>query len=188
MLELNQSEILDQDETMDIVNDEDVVIGTTQRSHFYKSGDTRFRVVNAFLINSKCQIWVPNRNPQKYLYPSCFDSSIGGHVKAGETYEEALAREAQEELNMDISRENVYLWKKFYPYEHGLSCHMKVFFIFTNETPEFNRDDFHIGEWYFPGTIKKKVLAGAKTRSDVAILLSLIPPNEWLIKYKRNVT
>ncbi|MDR0659357.1 MAG: NUDIX domain-containing protein [Prevotellaceae bacterium] len=53
-------------------------------------------VVGALVIDNKGRIFVQRRTPNRKLFPGCWDI-VGGHVEVGETLEEALRREIQEE-------------------------------------------------------------------------------------------
>ncbi len=53
--------------------------------------------------NKDGQFWIPRRCSTKQNSPSSLDGSTVGHVSSGETYEQAMIRETQEELNLDIS-------------------------------------------------------------------------------------
>jgi isopentenyldiphosphate isomerase len=81
------------DELLDIVDQNDKVIGRKLRSEIYENKMSNFRVVNAFLINDNGQLWIPRRSANKRIFPSCLDTSMGGHVSSGETYEDAFKRE-----------------------------------------------------------------------------------------------
>ena len=80
------------DEMLDLVDENDCVIGTARRSEVYAKELRNIRVVNAFVINSKGELWIPRRTAHKRSYPSCLDMSMGGHVESGETYEEAVSK------------------------------------------------------------------------------------------------
>lgn len=92
------------DEYLDLVDENDIVIGRKKRSEIYAENLSNYRIINAFVINSKGEIWIPRRSSNKKLFPSCLDMSVGGHVESGETYEDALKREAQEELNINVDK------------------------------------------------------------------------------------
>ena len=67
-------------ELLDIVSEEDVVIGEMERADVYAQGLSSFRVINAFIINDAGQLWIPRRHPSKRLCPLHLDASVGGHV------------------------------------------------------------------------------------------------------------
>jgi isopentenyl-diphosphate delta-isomerase len=47
------------DELLDLVDERDTIIGQKRRSDVYREGLSNFRFINAFLANSKGQIWIP---------------------------------------------------------------------------------------------------------------------------------
>ena len=75
------------DEFLDLVDENDNVIGQKRWSEVYAEHFSNFRVVNAFVINSKGEIWIPRRSAHKRIFPLCLDMSMGGHVESGESYE-----------------------------------------------------------------------------------------------------
>ena len=89
------------DELLDLVDFNDQIIGTKLRSEVYAQNLNNFRVVNLFLSNDQNQLWIPRRTASKKLFPLSLDTSMGGHVSSGESYEEALKRELQEELGIE---------------------------------------------------------------------------------------
>jgi isopentenyldiphosphate isomerase len=103
------------DELLDIVDQNDEVIGQKYRAEIYAEKSSNFRVVNAFLINSWKQVWIPRRSPHKKLFPLCLDASVGGHVISGESYDQAFRRELQEELNIEVSHVSYRLLSKLTP-------------------------------------------------------------------------
>lgn len=92
------------DEYLDLVNENDEVIGRKLRSAVYAEGLSNFRVINAFIRNSKGEIWIPRRAANKKVFPLCLDMSVGGHVESGEKYDATFRRETMEETNLDIDR------------------------------------------------------------------------------------
>ncbi len=161
------------DELLDIVDDNDVVIGKKRRSEVYAEDLSNFRVINAFIVNSKGELWIPRRAADKKIYPLSFDMSVGGHVESGETYEQAFKREAKEELNIDIDAMNVRFLGHLTPHRDGVSAFMKVYEIQMNEVPNYNTRDFIEFFWLKPALVLKKIAQGEKAKSDLPKLIEI---------------
>lgn len=84
-------------EYLDIVNEQDVVVGRDTR-HNVHANYQMHRGVHIFVINSERQILIQRRALAKVDYPGYLDVSVGAQVSAGESYEEAARRELGEEL------------------------------------------------------------------------------------------
>lgn len=160
----------DDEEWLDLVDDNDVIVGRQLRSH--QMGVNRnFRVVNAFIRNSKGELWVPRRAATKRLFPLCLDASMGGHVGAGEPYELAFRRETEEELALDIDKIE---WREIgilTPPAHAVSAFMRVYEIRTDEVPPFNRDDYIEWWWMQPNDLLARIEAGEPTKHDLPIMV-----------------
>ncbi len=161
-------------EILDIVNSQDQVIGQKYRSEVYKEQLSNFRVVNAFLINSQKEVWIPRRSGNKKLFPLCLDTSVGGHVSAGETYEEAFKRELLEELTIDSSQIDYTMIAKLTPHEHNLSAFMHLYSIKTDKSPDYNTDDFISAAWYKISELEKIIQNGEKSKDDLPKLLTIL--------------
>jgi isopentenyl-diphosphate delta-isomerase len=155
------------DELLDLVNQTDQVVGTLERSKVYAAELRNFRTVSAFLINKQGKLWVPRRTASKRVSPLHLGFSVGGHVSSGETYEQSFARELEEELNMSLSQMHYKKLGLLTPHEHGAGSFCTVYLIFTNETPEYNRQDFVSFAWLSPQQLLEKVIRGKKVQSDV---------------------
>lgn len=162
------------DELLDIVDYNDNIIGQKNRSAVQDQGDCNFRVINAFLINSQKQVWIPQRSPQKKLFPLCLDASVGGHVSSGESYDQAFARELQEELNMHISQNPYIFLAKLTPHQHGVSAYMHVYVIRTDRDPIYNTDDFIGAAWFSISELQILLKNGEPAKGDLFELISLL--------------
>lgn len=159
------------DELLDLVDDHDRVIGTERRSKVYARGLSNFRVVNAFVVNSRGKLWIPRRTADKRVSPLCLDASMGGHVESGETYEEALRRELKEELNLVLAETPFRFLGRLTPHEHGVTAFMKVYEIKMDTTPDFNRRDFMESFWLESRGLIERIEAGEKTKGDLPKLV-----------------
>lgn len=98
------------DHAIDIVDEQDVVIGTATKQEDQEKG-LRHRVVRITLEDSAGNILLQKRRDDKELYPGCWDTAAAGHVDAGEDYLAAAERELYEELGVVTSLEQIKQYK-----------------------------------------------------------------------------
>ena len=160
------------DELLDLVDDEDTIIGTKLRSAVYAEHLSNFRVVNVFLINDEGKMWIPRRTAHKRIFPNCLDMSASGHVESGETYDFAFAREVQEELNIDVHTAEYKIIGKAGPRD-GLNAMMQVYEIRSNDVPNFNPQDFTEYFWLTPAALLAQIEQGDPSKSDLPKLVKI---------------
>lgn len=124
------------DEMLDVVNDNDEVIRSVAYEELYKNKFPH-RLVHIFLFNDKKQLLMQQRTFHKPKHGGTWMASAGGHVSAGESYEDAAKRELQEELGITVPLE--MKWKDFF-IDDG---HKKFFAIFVGTT---NQEIFSFNE------------------------------------------
>ena len=161
------------DEFLDLVDEHDVVIGKKLRSEVQAEHISNFRVVNAFVVNSKKELWIPRRAADKRIFPLCLDASMGGHIESGESYKQALRREMREELNIDITAVSIRLLGHLTPRAHGVSAHMHVYEIQREEPPDYNKKDFVEYFWLTPRAFFDRVARGDRTKGDLPQLIRI---------------
>ncbi len=120
-----------QDEYLDLVDENDKVIGKDWRNNIYAKGlDCNIRVVNVFLFNASGKLLLPKRTMNRRIFPGCFDFSCGEHVVSGEDYYQAAIRGLKEELGIK-NTELVELGKL--TQKDGVSCFMKIYKLEYNK-------------------------------------------------------
>ena len=87
-------------EIFDLVDDEDRVIGRAGRDEVHGNPALLHRVVHILVFDGRGRIYLQKRSEDKDVQPGRWDTSVGGHVDAGEERESAVLRELAEELGI----------------------------------------------------------------------------------------
>ncbi|MFC5215888.1 NUDIX hydrolase [Streptomyces coerulescens] len=101
------------DEILDIVDENDRVVGRSPRGEAYAKG-LRHRCVFIEARDAENRLFVHRRTPTKLVFPSQYDMFVGGVVGAGESYDDAALREAEEELGVSGLPRPTFLFKFLY--------------------------------------------------------------------------
>ncbi|WP_274556433.1 NUDIX hydrolase [Streptomyces spiramyceticus] len=107
------------DEILDIVDEYDEVVGQAPRGEAYARG-LRHRCVFVLARDGEGRYFVHRRTPVKLVFPSLYDMFVGGVVGAGESYDDAALREAEEELGVSGLPRPVPLFKFLYESGDGV--------------------------------------------------------------------
>lgn len=114
------------DELFPLVDESGRIIGKATRSECHSGSKLLHPVVHLHVFNRKGAWLLQKRSVAKDIQPGKWDTSVGGHVDYGETVEQALLREAREELGIrsfvpiflctyifesDVEKEKVYSYK-----------------------------------------------------------------------------
>jgi 16S rRNA (adenine1518-N6/adenine1519-N6)-dimethyltransferase len=95
-----------QQERFPVVDDMDRILRYAYR--FQVHGDNlRHRAVHILIFNGAGEVYLQKRSRWKDRCPLLWDSSAGGHVCAGEGYDEAARRELEEELGINVPLEKI---------------------------------------------------------------------------------
>ena len=159
---------------LDMVNEHDEVIGQLSRAEIYRHKLANFRVVNAFIRDPKGRCWIPRRNAYKQLFPLHLDVSVGGHVQSGETYDQALIREAREEMYLELTPQQFTRIAYLTPQQHGMSAFMWLYDIQVERSPRFNPADFVSAEWLSLAELQRRLQWGERVKDDLPKLLEHI--------------
>lgn len=110
------------DEIVDVVNEKDEVIGQSTKGEVNSNPNVIHREVAVLIYNSEGKILIQQRSKNKRTNPLVWIISVAGHVKSGQSYEQAVHMELKEELGFDTELK-LYEKQKFsYSNETQLTC------------------------------------------------------------------
>jgi len=86
-------------EIFDVVDASDQVTGQATRGEVH-GGKLLHRAVHVLVMNPRGDLLLQQRSRFKDVHPGVWDSSVSGHLNAGETYQAAAVRELTEEMDI----------------------------------------------------------------------------------------
>lgn len=150
------------DEQIDIINEHNKVIGTTDKSIAHRDG-LLHRIVIGELVNPKGEYCFV-RQASDRQDAGQFVSPIGGHVGAGESGDDALIRECQEECgftpdNFQLVGQTIYNREVIGRKENHLFL---VYHINTDQDPVLNHESVEF-KWFSVAEIKSTLKTNPTT-------------------------
>lgn len=99
-------------EELELVDEHGRVVGRALRSACHGDPSLVHRSVHVLVFNREGQLYLQRRAAAKDIEPGKWDTSVGGHVDPGESWEQAARREMQEELGIEagLSFLHEYVW------------------------------------------------------------------------------
>lgn len=137
-----KQKILAQEEWVPLVDESGKVKGSAPRSTVHNGSKQLHPVVHMHILNRNKALLLQKRPESKLIQPGKWDTAVGGHISAGETIEQALQKEAFEEIGLkgfsaqllqvykwesEVEKELVYLF---------VSCDFKNFHVHSDEVVE----------------------------------------------------
>ena len=162
-------------EILDLVDKDDNVIGTIARRDTAKPGPHfgYIRASEAFLMNTKGQLWVPKRTLTKKISPGGYDFACAEHVGAGETYDEAIVRGFQEELNLNITIADLTPLGVLRPV--GDINYFRAIYVYkSDKAPQYNPEDFTGYEWLTPEEVLRNIANGVPAKAVIPESIALL--------------
>lgn len=88
------------EEMFPLVDEDGHIIGAATRKECHGGSRLLHPVVHLHVFNRRGDVYLQRRPPWKDIQPDKWDTAVGGHVDLGENVEQALRREAGEELGL----------------------------------------------------------------------------------------
>lgn len=149
----------DSEEYFPIVTPEGMVTGCLPRSVCHNGSKELHPVVHLHIFNSDGKLFLQKRTLTKDIQPGKWDTAVGGHIDYGESVEEALMREAREELGISISNPK-HLFR--YVFESDIERELVNTYAICYEGP-FALDPVEIAEGRFWSVQEIKEQLGKNT-------------------------
>lgn len=97
------------DELIDIYDEDMKHLGIVMKSQAHQEGLWHY-TFDGWLVNppvdGRIKVWMQLRNKNKNIYPNLLDTSVAGHVAAGEEIKDAY-REIEEELGIKVEKDDL---------------------------------------------------------------------------------
>ena len=154
---------------MDVVNEADEVIGQAEHNEVYEK-KLAHRICHILIFNDEGKMALQLRSRHKKFCPNHWVTAVGGHVQAGESYEQAALREMKEEVGVQIPV--TFLRKD--RYDHPVLNIIKFLGTFTakyNGPFEVNPEEVDTVEFFSLDEIKKMIADGEKFHPELLFLL-----------------
>lgn len=87
-------------ELFPLIDEEGNVVGKATRAECHSGSMLLHPVVHLHIFNKAGDLFLQKRSMSKDIQPGKWDTAVGGHVDYGEQVEDALRREAREELGV----------------------------------------------------------------------------------------
>lgn len=144
------------DELFDVVDEEDRVLRQATRGEVHANG-LLHRAVHVFAINRHGELLLQRRSRLKDVHPGVWDSSVAGHLDAGEDYADAARREMAEEMGIeDAEAEEI---GRIPPSAATGWEHVRLFLVRWDGTPQFPCAEIDATIWVGPDELDAWITA-----------------------------
>ena len=170
------NDLMNDDELLDLVDKNDNVIGTIWRSKSNSLDETKagyIRAATALIQNDDGELWIPRRTADKRIAPRGLDSSMQEHIGSGESYLEATIRGFKEELNLDVSEDQLEYVGTISP-DDELYYFVALYVYRSNVVPEYNPKDFVGYEWIKPEVLVSRLENGEPSKKSLLSTTKLL--------------
>jgi isopentenyldiphosphate isomerase len=146
------------EELLQIVDRQGRPVGAASRGLCHGNPTLIQAVVHLYVFDPEGRLYLQRRAEGKDVFPGRWDTSVGGHLSPGETPEEALEREAGEELGLSAASLAGARALESYLFECDFeSEYVFVYRVDTGEQPVPNRQEIVEGRFFELGELERLV-------------------------------
>lgn len=103
-----------------LVDESDTPLGTMEKMEVHRRA-LLHRAFSVFIFNSKGEMLLQQRSPQKYHSPGLWTNTCCSHPRPGEETKDAALRRLMEELGFSTNLEKVFCFTYRADFENGLT-------------------------------------------------------------------
>ena len=156
-------------EMLSVVDALDEVVASQRRDEVHQQG-LRHRAVHVLVFNSSGELFLQKRGLHKQENPGMWDSSVAGHVDAGESYDQCCVREIEEEIGLSLDEIPEALFKLEASPTTGMEFAW-VYRLVSAADLRPNLNEMQGGAWFREADVDNWIDSGAKQLSDVFQLI-----------------
>jgi len=139
-------------ELLDIVDEQDQVVGQASRAEIHAKG-LAHRACHMLLFNSAGQLFLQKRSMLKDEAPGLWDSSAAGHVDAGELYIDCAVRELEEELGLKVDASALTELFKLPATPENAMEFATVYSVTSDALLTLDPSEIDAGIWLYPAEV-----------------------------------
>ena len=151
-------------EILSVVDDQDQVIGQRRRDDIHRLG-LLHRATHVLVFRQDGQIFLQKRGQHKQESPGLWDSSVAGHVDAGETYDACCVREIQEEIGIELEEIPKRLFKLVASPQTGMEF-CWVYRLVTDLKLVLDYTEMETGQWFTQAQVDQWLSDSAEDFAD----------------------
>ena len=133
-------------EPLEILDQTGRVIGLATRGQCHGDPTFAHRAVHVLVRNAAGELFLQKSASTKHIQPGKWDSSVGGHLLPGESYEVAARRELEEELGIkadQLAYLHDYVWRSEVETEH-----LRTFMVIAEGPFRLHPDEIDDGRFW----------------------------------------
>jgi sialic acid synthase SpsE/isopentenyldiphosphate isomerase len=134
--------------------------GTAPRRQCHGNPELIQAVVHLHLFDPAGRLFLQKRAASKDRFPGRWDTSVGGHMAPGESPEQAIRREALEELAIELDSGQAGPFERLKPYIYGDEIeteYVAAFRLVYSGSPRYNTGEVEEGAFFELEEIRRRL-------------------------------